>query len=65
MKNDLPTGWDESRINRVIDHYETQSDDDAAAEDEAAFAVEDTLVQVPAELVPDVRALIAREQAKN
>ena len=65
MKNKLPAGWSEDKIKRVIDHYETQSEDEAVAEDEAALAVEETLIQVPLELVADVRALIAREQAKR
>ncbi len=29
-----PPGWDESRVNRVLEHYETQTDEEAVAEDE-------------------------------
>lgn len=65
MKNKLPPGWTEDKIKDVIDHYESQSDEQATAEDEIALANEETLVQVPLELVADVRALIAREQAKH
>lgn len=61
----LPTGWNEDKIKRVVDHYETQSEDEAVAEDEAALAVEETLMQVPVEIVADVRALIAKQQAKR
>ena len=32
-----PTGWDEERVRRVLEHYETQSDEEAVAEDEAAY----------------------------
>ena len=64
MKNKLPAGWSEDKVKRVIDHYETQSEDEAVTEDEATFAVEETLVQVPVELVANVRALIAK-QAKH
>jgi hypothetical protein len=32
-----PTGWDEERVRRVLEHYETQSDGEAVAEDEAAY----------------------------
>lgn len=60
MKNKLPTGWNEEKIERIIDYYETQSEEEAVAEDERALAVEETLVQVPVELVADVRALIAK-----
>ena len=60
----LPEGWDESRIRRVLAHYEQQSEDEAAAEDEAALAAADqTLMEVPTELVPAVRELIARHKA--
>jgi type II secretory pathway component PulC len=65
MSNKLPIGWNEDSIRRVIEHYESQSEDAAVAEDEAAFGVDETLVQVPVELVPVVRALIAEEQAKR
>ena len=65
MKDKLPAGWNEDKIKRVIDYYETQSEDDATAEDEAALSVEETLMQVPVELLGDVRALIAKEQAKH
>ena len=33
----LPPGWDEARIRRVLDYYENQTEDEAVAEDEAAF----------------------------
>jgi hypothetical protein len=32
----FPTGWDEDRVQRVLAHYESQTDEQAAAEDEAA-----------------------------
>jgi hypothetical protein len=35
-KNYFPPGWDEARVQRVIDHYENMSDDEMVAEDEAA-----------------------------
>ena len=60
MKNKLPGGWNEDKIGRILEHYETQSEDEAVAEDEAALAVEETLMQIPVELVADVRALIAK-----
>lgn len=56
-----PKNWDESRIRRVLDHYEGQSEDDAVAEDEAAYEdVTQSIVGVPVELVPAVRELIAK-----
>ena len=39
MKNArLPTGWDQERVDRVLKHYESQSEEDAVAEDENALA---------------------------
>lgn len=35
-KQPFPIGWDEARVQRLIDHYENMSDDDMIAEDEAA-----------------------------
>jgi hypothetical protein len=32
----FPAGWDEARVRRVLEHYESQSDEEAVAEDEAA-----------------------------
>ena len=59
-----PPGWDEERVNRVLQHYETQSDEQAVAEDEAAWeSTSTTVMEVPVELVPEVRNLIAKKQA--
>jgi hypothetical protein len=63
-KNRFPKGWDEERVRRVMEHYESQSEDEAVAEDEAAF--EDrtqTVIQIPTDLVPEVRRLIAKRSA--
>jgi hypothetical protein len=60
----FPDGWDEERVRRVIEHYEAQSEAEAVAEDEATYERE-TLIEVPAELVPAVRELIAKHQQKN
>ncbi|HZN53854.1 MAG TPA: hypothetical protein VFB67_00905 [Candidatus Polarisedimenticolaceae bacterium] len=60
----LPQGWDESRVRRVVDHYESQSDDEAAAEDQEAFeSTTHTAMEVPLDLVPEVRNLIAKRRA--
>ena len=60
----FPPGWDENRVKNVIDHYESQSEEEAVAEDEAAFETPDqTVMEVPNELVPKVRELIAKHRA--
>jgi hypothetical protein len=33
----FPKGWDEERVKRVLDHYENPTEDEAVAEDEAAW----------------------------
>jgi hypothetical protein len=60
----FPPGWDEDRVQRVIEHYESQPEAEAVAEDEAAFeSPVETVMSVPTELVPEVRELIARHQS--
>ena len=64
MKHDrCPPGWDEARVQRVLAHYETQTDEEALAEDEAPFESDGpTVMEVPRELVPQVRELIAKHR---
>jgi len=63
-KTNYPSGWDEERVRRVLGHYEAQSDEEAVAEDDAAYeATTHTAMEVPVELVPEVRELIARRRA--
>jgi hypothetical protein len=60
----FPQDWTEDRVRRVLEHYEQQSEDEAASEDEEAFGVpRETVMEVPIELVPVVRELIARKSA--
>jgi hypothetical protein len=63
-KGNYPQGWDEARVKRLLAHYESQSEEEAVAEDEAAFeTIDQTVMEVPTELVPKVRQLIARHTA--
>jgi hypothetical protein len=63
-KQNFPPGWDEQRVREVLAHYENQSEDEQFAEIEAAREAEGiTMIAVPTELAPDVRALIARKQS--
>ena len=57
----FPEGWDEERVRRTLEHYENLTEEEAVAEDEASF--EDrtqTVMEVPVDLVPAVRELIAK-----
>ena len=59
-----PEGWDEARVKRVLAHYEQQSDNEAVAEDEAAYeSTTHTAMEVPVDLVPAVRELLAKRPA--
>ncbi|MFZ1098613.1 MAG: hypothetical protein WAN26_04310 [Steroidobacteraceae bacterium] len=57
----FPPGWDEQRVRRVLEHYESQTDEEAVAEDEAGVSTS-TVMNVPEELVPTVRELIAKHK---
>jgi hypothetical protein len=60
----FPPGWDEARVREVIAHYESQTEDEQFAEIEAALESDNvTLMAVPSELVPEVRALLARSRS--
>ena len=59
----FPPGWDQKRVQRVLKHYEQQTEEEALAEDEAAY--EDStqaIMEVPRELVPSIRKLIAKHK---
>lgn len=59
----FPPGWDEARVRRVLAHYESQSEDEAVAEDEAASeSAGETVMIVPKPLVSAVRELIAKHR---
>jgi hypothetical protein len=61
---EYPLGWDEERVRRVLEHYEAQADEEAVAEDEAAYeATTHTAMEVPVELAPAVREMIANQRA--
>ena len=49
-QNRLPLGWDEKRIKEILTHYESQTEQQAVAEDESAFGVVDhPLTEIPGE----------------
>jgi len=57
----FPRGWDAERVQRVLAHYEQQTEEEAVAEDEAAFADQaHAVMEIPIELVPVVRELLAK-----
>lgn len=51
-------------MQRVLQHYEQQTEEQAIAEDEAAYEPPThTAMEVPVDLVPTVRELIAKRPA--
>ncbi|MDD9949356.1 MAG: hypothetical protein OXU48_07480 [candidate division Zixibacteria bacterium] len=59
-KTSFPPGWNEERVQRVLQHYETLTETEQVAEDEAAYEdSSQTVMEIPNDLVPTVRALIA------
>lgn len=62
----FPPGWNESRVQNVLDQYEGQSEEEAVAEDEAAYEnVDQTFIEIPNELLATVRELIARRNTAS
>ena len=62
----FPPGWNEERVQKVLEHYEHQSDEEALAEDESAFeSVTHATMEVPIGLVPVVRELIAKHRKND
>jgi hypothetical protein len=60
----FPKGWNEARVQKVLAHYENQTEDEAVAEDEAAYVAKgQTVMIVPSELVPAIRKLIANRRS--
>ena len=63
MKNEtrFPAGWNEERVQRLLQHYESQTEEEAVAEDEAVLEdTTQTVMEIPNALVPSVRALLSQ-----
>ena len=62
-KNQFPPGFDEAKIKIIIEHYENQTEEEAVKEDESILTDEQqTMMQIPNNLVPMIRKLIAQNQ---
>lgn len=62
-KQRYPSGWDESQVRALAEHYDSQAEEEQVAEHEAAFATEgQTVMVVPTELVPRIVKLIRKKQ---
>lgn len=56
-----PPGWDAQRVERLLTHYESLSEEEQVAEDEEAAPEQDgqTVIAVPDDLLPAIRQLLA------
>jgi hypothetical protein len=60
-KQNFPQGWGEERVQKVLAHYENQTEEEAVAEDEAAYEAKgQTVMIIPTGLVPAIRKLLGR-----
>ena len=58
---ELPPDFSQCDLQAILEHYEGQSEDEQDAEIEAAIAAENiTMMAVPTDRVPEIRALLAR-----
>ena len=56
-----PKGWNAKQIKDLAEHYESQSEDEAVSEDEAAYrSTRLTMMAVPVSLVPKVQKMITK-----
>jgi hypothetical protein len=59
-KQRLPKGWTEAKIRKLAARHDHQSEEEQAAEIEAAISAKNqTVIVVPTKLVPEIQALIA------
>jgi hypothetical protein len=62
----FPAGWNEARVRQVLAHYERQTEEEAVAEDEAAFQKRgQTVMVVPKRLVPEITRLIEKRRSRR
>ena len=57
----FPPDWDEDRVKRLIAHYDSLTEEEQVAEDEAAVDEHagQTVITVPDTLLPTIRQLLA------
>lgn len=63
--NRYPKGMPGAKVRKIARAYDAQTEDEAVAEDEAAFGRGlTTVMEIPTELVPEVTALIADHESR-
>jgi tRNA1(Val) A37 N6-methylase TrmN6 len=65
-KQRLPEGWTEEQVRKLAEHHDNLTDDEQAAEIEAAMSEEgQTVMVVPTDLVPEIVKLISKKKKKR
>lgn len=66
-KSRFPRGWDEERVRRLMRHYDSRSEEEQVAEDEAAMSESEgqTVIAVPTGLLPAIRHLLAEYEQER
>jgi hypothetical protein len=64
IEQHFPPGWDEDRVKRLIAHYDSLTEEEQVAEDEAAVGKQQgqTVITVPDTLLPAIRQLLGGER---
>ena len=65
-RNRFPAGWNQARVRSVLEDYEQQTEEEALAEDEAAFQLRgQTVMVLPKRLVPEITQLIEQRRSRR
>ncbi len=63
----FPAGWDEQRVKRLLGELDARTDEEWIAADEAATSegADQTVITVPAALLPAIRRLLASHKTAD
>lgn len=65
-RNRFPKSWNQEKVQKVVSHYERQTEEEALGEDEALFSDPNkTVIEVPRELLPVIREMIAKHHSNT
>jgi hypothetical protein len=67
IEQQFPPGWDQQRVQRVLEELDSRSEEVWVASDEAAATEQDdqVVVTVPVGLLPEIRRLLAAYKPKS
>jgi hypothetical protein len=67
IEQQFPPGWDQHRVQRVLEELDSRTEEEWVASDEAAATEQDdqVVVTVPVGLLPEIRRLLAAYKPKS